>query len=200
MSSSLEHSIPFHYLVNMVDSEEITVEKIKTQQFSLEINTLSDTFQQNTSIEDTPPESSPRVKAVDPKNKSKPQFKSIARFVTKTIILFLHVMVDSKCIKNLNPNQIYLLLHYTNILKHPPIYSMLHFLNIVVEVIVIPIINFLVTLDKHLALIHAQTLVLTILIKPIPIIFLHTMIVTDLAMINTIKNLLKTILLFSPLI
>ena len=66
LSSLLEPSIPFHSLVNMVDSEEITLGKMKTQQLSIKINTLSDTFPQKTSIEDTPPESSPRVKGVDP--------------------------------------------------------------------------------------------------------------------------------------
>ena len=40
ISSSLEPSIPFHSLVNMVDSEDITLEKIKTQELSLEINTV----------------------------------------------------------------------------------------------------------------------------------------------------------------
>ena len=38
ISSSLEPSIPFHSLVNMVDSEDITLEKIKTQELSLEFN------------------------------------------------------------------------------------------------------------------------------------------------------------------
>ena len=52
ISSSLEPSIPFHSLVNMVDSEDITLEKIKTQELSHEINNLSNTFQQNTNIQD----------------------------------------------------------------------------------------------------------------------------------------------------
>ena len=55
-SSSMEPSIPFHSLVNRVDSEDITLEKIKRQDFPLEINTLSATFNQNTSNYDTPSE------------------------------------------------------------------------------------------------------------------------------------------------
>ena len=73
VSSSLEPSIPFHSLVNMVDSEDITLEKIKTQELSLEINNLSTTFQQNTNIQD-PPSEPPHVQVIDPNNKSKPQF------------------------------------------------------------------------------------------------------------------------------
>ena len=55
----------------MVDSENNTFEKINTQEFSLEINTLSDTFNKNTTITDKPSET-PQIQAVDPKNKSKP--------------------------------------------------------------------------------------------------------------------------------
>ena len=45
LSSSLEPSIAFHSLVNMVDSEDFILEKIETQKLSLEINTLRDTRQ-----------------------------------------------------------------------------------------------------------------------------------------------------------
>ena len=82
ISSSLEPSIPFHSLVNMVDSEDITLEKIKTQELSLEINNLSNTFQQNTTILDSPPEP-PQVQVMDPNNKSKPQFKKYCSFCHK---------------------------------------------------------------------------------------------------------------------
>ena len=64
----------------MVDSEDIALKKIKTQELSLEINTLSDTFLQNTSIE--PPEP-PQIQAVDPNNKSKPQNKKYVSFCQK---------------------------------------------------------------------------------------------------------------------
>ena len=82
ISSSLEPSILFHSLVNMVDSEDITLEKIKTQELSLEINNLSNTFQQNTTILDSPPEP-PQVQVMDPNNKSKPQFKKYCSFCHK---------------------------------------------------------------------------------------------------------------------
>ena len=37
----------------MVDSEDITVETNKNQELSLEMNNLSNTFQQNTTVQDT---------------------------------------------------------------------------------------------------------------------------------------------------
>ena len=79
ISSSLEPSIPFHSLVNKVDFEDITLEKIKTQELSLEINTLSNTFNQNTSSTDTPSETL-QIQAIDTNNESKPQFKDTAPF------------------------------------------------------------------------------------------------------------------------
>ena len=82
ISSSLEPSIPFHSLVIMVDSEDITLEKIKTQELSLEFNNLSNTFQQNTTNLDSPPEP-PQVQVMDPNNKSKPQFKKYCSFCHK---------------------------------------------------------------------------------------------------------------------
>ena len=66
----------------MVDSEDITLEKIKTQELSLEINNLSTTFQQNTNIQD-PPSEPPHVQVIDPNNKSKPQFKKYCSFCHK---------------------------------------------------------------------------------------------------------------------
>ena len=66
----------------MVDSVDITLEKIKTQEISLEINTFSNTFRQNTTIQDTPPET-PQIQAIDPINKSKPQFKKHCSFCHK---------------------------------------------------------------------------------------------------------------------
>ena len=76
ISSSLEPSILFHSLVNLVGSEDTTLEKSKTQELSLEINNLSNTFQQSTTIQDTSSEP-PQIQAVDPNNKSKPQFKKL---------------------------------------------------------------------------------------------------------------------------
>ena len=71
-SSSFEHSVLFHSLGNMVDSEDITIEKVKTQVIFLAINTLSDTSYQNATVTDNVSES-PQIPAVDPNNKSKPQ-------------------------------------------------------------------------------------------------------------------------------
>ena len=56
--------------------------KIKTQELSHEIKTLSNTFTQNTPITpvtDKPSETS-QIQAVDPNNKSKPQFKNYCSF------------------------------------------------------------------------------------------------------------------------
>ena len=66
----------------MVDSEDITLEKIETQELSLEINTLSNNFQQNTTIQ-YPPFEFQQVQAMDPNNKSKPQFKKYCSFCHK---------------------------------------------------------------------------------------------------------------------
>ena len=101
ISNSFEPSIPFHSLVNMVDSEDITLEKIKTQELSLEINTLSNTFQQSTTIQDSPSES-PQVQVMDPNNKSKPQFKKYCSFCHKnnhsvsTCVRRLNMLKESK--------------------------------------------------------------------------------------------------------
>ena len=55
----------------MVDSEDITLEKIKTQEISFERNSLSDTFNQSTSISDKPSQTL-QIQAVDPNKKSNP--------------------------------------------------------------------------------------------------------------------------------
>ena len=58
------------------------LKKIKTQELSLEINNLSNTFQQNTTIQDSPPKP-PQNQAVDPNVKSKPQFRKYCSFCHK---------------------------------------------------------------------------------------------------------------------
>ena len=58
----------------MVESEDITVDKKKTQEISLEINTSSDTLQTKDSIVENTPQS-PQIHAVGSINKSKPQSK-----------------------------------------------------------------------------------------------------------------------------
>ena len=55
----------------------------------------------------------------------------------KIIFAFPRVIVDSKCLTNLNPNQSHLLFHFINSLEHETTDSILKLLVIVVEVIVI---------------------------------------------------------------
>ena len=101
ISSSLEPSILFHSLVNMVDSEDITLEKIKTQELSHEILLLSNTFQQNTTVQDSPSEP-PQVQVIDPNSKSKLQFKKYCSFCHKnnhsvsTCFRRLNILNESK--------------------------------------------------------------------------------------------------------
>ena len=85
----------------MVDSEDIILEKNKTQELSLEINNLSNTFQQNTTIQDTPPEP-PQIQVVDPNIESKPHFKKCCSFCRKnnhsvsTCLRRLNMLKESK--------------------------------------------------------------------------------------------------------
>ena len=72
----------------MVDSQDITLEKIKTQELFLEINTLSNLFQQN----NTPPEP-PQIQAVDPNNESKPQFKKYCSFFSQKQSLCFNLLL-----------------------------------------------------------------------------------------------------------
>ena len=63
----------------MVEFEDITLEKPKTRKLPLEINALSDTFNQNVPVTDNSSET-PRVQALDRNNKSKPQIKNLCSF------------------------------------------------------------------------------------------------------------------------
>ena len=63
----------------MVESENFALEKYKAQELPLECNTLSDTFQQNTTNEETPPEF-PQIHGVDPNIKFEPHFKKQCSF------------------------------------------------------------------------------------------------------------------------
>ena len=66
----------------MVDSEDITLENIKTQELSLDIITLSKNFNQNATVTDNSSESS-QVHPVDHINKSKSQFKKFTALFAK---------------------------------------------------------------------------------------------------------------------
>ena len=194
-SSSLEPSIPFHSLVNMVASEDITLEKIKTQELSLEINTLPNNFQQNTTIQD-PPSEIPQVQAMDPNNKSKPQFKKYCSFGHKNNH---SVSTCSICSKNQNHNLDLRPQPFINILKALPINLII--LATVVEVTVTLPADLLVKVDINLVLIHAHIHVLEIILKLPPVHIHLTPIVIDLDMINiTIKILTNHTLLHEHII
>ena len=188
----------------MVDSEDITLEKIKTQELSLEINYLSKTFQQNTTVQDSSPEP-PQIQAVDPNNKYKPQLKNIVPFATKIITLFQLAFVDSICLKNLIHNLALQLLPYIKISK-PPLIN-LSILATVVEVIVIPTVDLLETLDIDLVLTRARILVLDTMINLTLIVFPLITNVIDLDLTNIVTKtptnytlLLHVHILFLPLL
>ena len=119
-----------------------------------------------------------------------PNLKNFVPFATKIITLFQPAFVDSICLKNLNHNLDHQLLPFINILKHPKINITLSIFDTVVEVTVTLIVDFLVTQDINLVLIHAQNLILDTMINPTPIIILLSMIVIVLGMITIITNLL----------
>ena len=201
VSSSLEPSIPFHSLVNMVDSEDITLEKIKTQELSLEINNLSTTFQQNTIIQD-PPSEPPHVQVIDPNNKSKPQFKNIVPSAIKIITLFQLAFVALIYSKNPNHNLDLQLLPFINILKLLQINLVI--LDTVVEVIVIHLANPLATIATTIAtilvLIHVHIHALDTTIKH-PLVHIPLLIIViDLDMTNITIKILNHILLHEHII
>ena len=186
ISSSLEPSIPFHSLVNMVDSEDITLEKIKTQELSLEINTLSNTFQQSTTSQDSPSES-PQVQVMDPNNKSKPQFKKYCSFCHKnnhsvsTCFRRLNMLKESKPqSRSLTPT-FYQHFKSPSNKSHYPRYRSRSQVTLPADL--------LATLGINLVLIHVHIHVLDTILKP-PLVHIRlTTIVIDLDMINiTIKT------------
>ena len=163
----------------MVDSEDITLEKIKTQELSLEINTLSNAFQQNATIQDTSSEP-PLTHAVDPNNKSKPLFKKYCSFCHKKITLFQRVFAD---LKTQNHNLDLQLLPFINILKILLLNPIT--LVTVVEVIVTLLADLLAKRDTNLVHIPVRIHVPDIILKP-PHAHIRLIItVIDLDMINT---------------
>ena len=181
----------------MVDSEDITLEK-KTQELSLEINNLSNTFQQNTTIIDSPPEP-PQVQVMDPNNKSKPQFKKYCSFCQKRTTLFQLVSAVSICLKNQNHNLDLRLLHFINILKILQINLII--LGTVIEVRVTLLASLLATFDINLVPIHVHIHVPVTILKPTPEHIRPITIVIDLDMINiTITLQINLILLHAHII
>ena len=73
---------PFTLLSIWLIPRIMTLKKIKTKEPSLEINTRSDSFNQSTSFSDTLSETLP-IEAVDPNNKTKPQFETNCFFCQK---------------------------------------------------------------------------------------------------------------------
>ena len=165
----------------MVDSEDITLEKIKTQELSLEINNLSNTFQQNTTVLDSPPEP-PQVQVMDPNNKSKPQFKKYCSFCHKNNHSVSTFFRRLNMLKESNHNLDLRLPHFINILKILSINLII--LATVVEVIVTLLANLLATLDINLVLIHVHIHVPVTIQKPTPEHIHLITIVIDLNMTN----------------
>ena len=174
------------------------MKKFKTQELSLEINTLSNSFQQNATSQD-PPSESPQVQAMDPNNKSKPQFKNIVPFAIKITTLFQLAFADLICSKNQNHNLDLRLPHFINFLKALPINLII--LVTVVEVTVTLTADLLAKLDINLVLIHVHIHVLEIILKLPPAHIHLTTIVIDLDMIDiTIKILTNRTLLHEHII
>ena len=173
----------------MVDSEDITLEKIKTQELFLEINNLSNTFIQ-------PSYKIQLFMILLPNlHKSKPwilikylspNIKTFVLFATKIITMFQLAFVDSIFLTNLNQNLDLELLPSINILKPPLIF--LNILATVVEVIVILTVDLLVTLDIDLALTRARILVLDTMINLTLITIRLNTTVIDLEMTNSITK------------
>ena len=199
ISSSLEPSIPFHSLVKMVDSEDITIEKIKTQELSLEINTLSNNFQQNATIQDPLHKFKQWTLTIN----RNPNSKNIVPFAIKITTLFQLASADLICSKNQNHNLDLRPLRFINILKDLPINLIT--LVTVVEVIVIhlanPLATIATTIATNLVLIHVPIHALDTTIKH-PLIHIHLLIIViDLDMIDTtIKILTIHILLHEHII
>ena len=73
LSSSLEPYFLFHSLVNIVDSDDFTLGKSTTQNLSVEINTLCNNVNQNTTVKENY-SGSTQTHVVNPNIKSEPQF------------------------------------------------------------------------------------------------------------------------------
>ena len=83
-STVLEHSIPFHTLLNLVDAEELANDKIKTYDLALEVNNITKQLQTQT-LDPSNPEQLMLTQPRDPNNKNKPAYKNIAPTVIEQI-------------------------------------------------------------------------------------------------------------------
>ena len=142
---------------------------------------MSNTFQQNTTILDSPSEP-PQVQVMDPNNKQNLNSKNVVHSAIKITTLFQFVSAVSICLKNQNHNLDLRLLHFINILKILQINLII--LATVVEVIVTLLTNLLATLDINLVPIHVNIHVPVTILKPTPENIRPITIVIDLDMIN----------------
>ena len=107
-SSSLESSILFSPHVNLVDSEDITLKKLKFLQITKHLKThlipipFLNYFKQTLQLLKSP--ECPQIHVMDPNIKSEPRFegKTINVLSQKDSTVSLLVTVDSLCSKNLN--------------------------------------------------------------------------------------------------
>ena len=83
-STVLEHSIPFHTLVKLVDAEDIANDKISRHDLALEVNTITKQLQTQT-LDSSKPEQLMFTQPRDPNNKNKPEYKNIAPTVKEQI-------------------------------------------------------------------------------------------------------------------
>ena len=197
ISSSLEPSIPFHSLVNMVDSEDITLEKIKLKNFLLKLiifRTPSNKIYLFKILLRNLHKSKQCILIIN----QNLNLKNIVLFATKITTLFQLAFVDSICLKNLNHNLGLQLLPFINILK-PPLIN-LNMLATVVEVIVILTVDLLVTLDIDLVLTRARILVLDTMINLTLITILLITTVIDLDMTNIITKTPQILLFFTSIL
>ena len=75
-STVLEHSIPFHTLVKLVDAEDIANDKIRTHDLTLEVNSITSQLQSQ-NLEAQQSECLVFTQSRDPNNKHKPAYKKI---------------------------------------------------------------------------------------------------------------------------
>ena len=181
-----------------MDSEDITFGKMKIQ-LSLETNTLSDTFNQNTSITDKPSETL-QIPAVDSNNKSKPQLKKYCSFCHKnnhsvsTCYRRINMLKESKP-QSKSPTPSFYQHSKTSSNEHDnqtPRYRS----RTIVTIIEDSHENFTINPVLILVQIPAQDIIITTLLKTT----LHIMIVIDLDMINITKTPHVHITLLPPII
>ena len=97
-STVLEHSIPFHTLVKLLDAEDIANDKIRTHDLALEVGNI--TKQLNTqTLEPSSHEQLMFIQSKDPNNKKNPAYKNIVHTVTEQITPFLLVSKSNEMMK-----------------------------------------------------------------------------------------------------